>query len=140
VSSAAADPTPPPRSAPERPSEIPVRRTRFDHFAERASEVVGQAIFFIAALLMVLLWIPTILVFHSADTWQLVISTITSILAFLLVALLQNSQRRNDVALHRKLDALTVALIAVISDDAGDDARRETLRDLRAAVGLEERI
>lgn len=125
---------------PQRPTDMRDRRTRFDHLAERASAVVGQAAFFTASLLAVIAWIPTILIFSSVDTWQLVISTITSILAFLLVALLQNSQRRNDVALHRKLDALTVALIAVISDDAGDDARRETLRDLRAAVGLEERI
>jgi low affinity Fe/Cu permease len=133
----------------ERPTQIGERRSSFDHFAERASEVVGQAGFFIGALLMVLVWIPTILVFDNADTWQLVISTITSVLAFLLVALLQNSQRRSDVALHRKLDALAEGLAVLTAADraagAGDCAeaqaeRRQAEAELRAAVGLEERI
>src|SRR5436309_379878 len=108
----------------ERPSEIPVRRTRFDDFAEHASEVVGRAAFFIGAMLLVVVWIPTVLVFRSADTWQLVISTITSVMAFLLVALLQNSERRSDVALHRKLDAIAEALAAVMDErlEAGSNS------------------
>jgi len=103
---------------------------------------VGQASFFIAALLLVLVWIPSILVFHSADTWQLVISTITSVMAFLLVALLQNSQRRTDIALHRKLDALAEALLIVMSEQDAEDGGelRSSVEDLRAAIGLEERI
>lgn len=50
---------------PARPCEINVRRTPFDHFAERASEVVGRAGFFIASMTAVLVWIPTILVCSS---------------------------------------------------------------------------
>jgi low affinity Fe/Cu permease len=125
---------------PTRPSEIQDSRTRFDHFAERASEIVGQAAFFMAGLIAVIVWIPTILVFNSVDTWQLVISTITSVLAFLLVALLQNSARRADIALHRKLDALTEALVAVLSETQQSDEMNRTVDELRAAVGLEERI
>jgi low affinity Fe/Cu permease len=142
ISQAVAAADRPRNQRPERASQIPERRSGFDHFAERASDVVGQASFFIAALLLVLVWIPTILVFHSADTWQLVISTITSVMAFLLVALLQNSQRRTDIALHRKLDALAEALLIVMSEQDGEDGHdlRSSVEDLRAAIGLEERI
>jgi low affinity Fe/Cu permease len=131
-----------PGTVPERPSQIPRRRTRFDHFAERVSNLVGQAAFFAACLLGVIAWIPTVFAFHSVDTWQLVLSTVTSVLAFLLVTLLQNSERRNDVALHRKLDALALALMVVMAQD-GEADRREIdreLTELRAAIGLEERI
>jgi low affinity Fe/Cu permease len=127
---------------PQRPTDMRDRRTRFDHLAERASAVVGQAAFFTASLLAVIAWIPTILIFSSVDTWQLVISTITSVLAFLLVALLQNSARRNDVALQRKLDALTEAVIVVLANTSTeeDDELRRHVEQLRAAVGLEEQI
>ncbi len=125
---------------PERPTQIADRRTRFDEFAERASEIVGKAGFFILALLMVLVWVPTIAIFSSVDTWQLVISTVTSVLAFLLVALLQNSARRADIAVNRKIDALTEALIAVLSETRGGPEVRQSIDELRAAVGLEERI
>jgi low affinity Fe/Cu permease len=125
---------------PERPTQIPDRRTRFDEFAERASEIVGKAGFFILALLMVVVWVPTIAIFSSVDTWQLVISTVTSVLAFLLVALLQNSARRADIAVNRKIDALTEALIAVLSETRGGPEVRQSIDELRAAVGLEERI
>lgn len=125
---------------PERPTQIADRRTRFDKFAERASEIVGKAGFFILALLMVLVWVPTIAIFSSVDTWQLVISTVTSVLAFLLVALLQNSARRADIAVNRKIDALTEALIAVLSETRGGPEVRQSIDELRAAVGLEERI
>ena len=57
-----------------------------------------------------LLWIPLIAVFESVDTWQLVINTATSVIAFLLIALLTNTERRGDRALHRKLDIVAVAL------------------------------
>ncbi len=125
---------------PERPTEIRGPRTRFDEFAERASEVVGKAGFFILALLMVVVWVPTIAIFSSVDTWQLVISTVTSVLAFLLVALLQNSARRSDIALNRKIDALTEALIAVLSENRGGPEVRQSIEELRAAVGLEARL
>jgi hypothetical protein len=54
--------------------------------------------FTISAILAV--WVPTIFFFDSVDTWQLVLNTVTSVLAFLLIALLQNSERRYDRALH----------------------------------------
>jgi low affinity Fe/Cu permease len=61
----------------------------------------------------VLIWMPTIFLFRSVDTWQLMINTLTSVLAFLLIALLQNSERRYDEALHDKVDALAAGLAPI---------------------------
>ena len=80
--------------------ESPARSSLFDRFAESASEFASHAAFFIGCVLLVLVWIPSYFVLGSLDTWQLVINTATTIVTFLLVALLQNSQRRNEVALH----------------------------------------
>jgi low affinity Fe/Cu permease len=71
------------------------QRAGFDRFAEAAAGFVSHGFFFTACLLVVLLWIPTILLLHDVDTWQLVVSTLTSVMAFLLIALLQNSERRH---------------------------------------------
>ena len=66
----------------------------FDRFAERASDLTSDAGFFLACVALVLIWVPSYFVFGSLDTWQLVINTATTIVTFLLVALLQDSQRR----------------------------------------------
>src|SRR4051794_11090227 len=127
---------------PERPSQIGERQTRFDRFAETASRFVSEAAFFTISAILVAIWIPTILIFDSVDTWQLVLNTITSVLAFLLIALLQNSERRYDRALHTKVDALATGLVVLLHQqvDGHDDPRaREALADLEAAIGLEER-
>ena len=75
---------------------------------------------------------PTILVFHSVDTWQLVINTATSVAAFLLVALLQNSERRKDEATLAKLNTLAAALAAVMRHVADGD--REALTETGARI------
>jgi low affinity Fe/Cu permease len=54
------------------------------------------------------LWAPTIFLLPSIDTWQLIINTITTIITFLMVALLQNSQARSDQAIQHKLSTLAV--------------------------------
>jgi low affinity Fe/Cu permease len=77
-------------------------------------------------------------VFHSVDTWQLVLNTVTSVLAFLLIALLQNSERRYDRALHTKIDALAAGLVVMLDHDE-DPRRGEAAAQLRAAIGLEQR-
>jgi low affinity Fe/Cu permease len=84
---------------------------------------------------------PTIALFESVDTWQLVINTATSILAFLLVAVLQNSERRKDHAALEKLDILASGVAALMHHTVDGDeavlARHE--RELRDSLGLEER-
>jgi low affinity Fe/Cu permease len=123
----------------ERPTQIGHERGRFDGFAEISAEFVGRAAFFTAAVVLVLLWMPLILVFESVDTWQLVLNTVTSVIAFWLIALLQNTERRGDRALHRKLDAVAAALAA--SMESQEDPRlKDVIDELRAAVKLEEQI
>jgi low affinity Fe/Cu permease len=123
----------------ERPTSIDQGRARFDRFAEISAAFVGRAIFFATAVVVVVLWMPLILVFDSVDTWQLVINTATSVIAFLLIALLTNTERRGDRALHRKLDTVAVAL-AELMMSKDDDRLKDSIEELRAAVKLEEQI
>lgn len=83
--------------------------TVFDKFASSAAGVVSRAPFFTFCVLLIVVWAPSI-VFMPLDTWQLVINTITTIITFLLVALLQNSQARFEAALNYKNDAIATGL------------------------------
>lgn len=76
------------------PSDVSPETSWFDRFAEAVSRVVSRAWFFAACVAMVAVWMPSYFLFRSVDTWQLVINTTTTILTQLLVALLQNSQKR----------------------------------------------
>jgi low affinity Fe/Cu permease len=117
---------------------------RFDRFAEAVSQFVSKGGFFTAAVIVVLLWFPTLLLIPSIDTWQLVINTLTSVLAFLLIALLQNSERRYDDALHRKIDAISAGLADVMErvdrGEDGDGELREKIKSLRESIELEQRM
>jgi hypothetical protein len=117
-------------------------RHPFDRFAEGISRFVSKGLFFTIAVVVVAIWMPTIFIFQSVDTWQLVINTLTSVLAFLLIALLQNSERRYDEALHQKIDAVAAALADLMEHQADGD--RELLQrhidDLRSSVGLEREL
>lgn len=114
--------------------------TVFDRFAEAASEFASHAAFFIGCALVVLLWLPSYFLFRSLNTWQLIINTLTTIITFLLVALLQNSQRRSEQAVQEKLDALADGLADLMIAIGADDSARlhRDVRELRAAVGLEQ--
>jgi low affinity Fe/Cu permease len=117
-------------------------RHPFDRFAEGVSQFVSKGVFFTISVVVVAIWMPTIFVFHDIDTWQLVINTLTSVLAFLLIALLQNSERRYDEALHQKIDALAAATADLMEHQADGD--REVLQrhieELRSSVGLEREL
>jgi low affinity Fe/Cu permease len=110
----------------------------FDRFAARASDFVSEAVFFLGCVLLVVIWLPSYFAFRNIDTWQLVINTATTIVTFLLVALLQNSQRRNELAMNAKLDALADGLADLMEGIAPDNAKLQSdMRELRTAVGLE---
>lgn len=119
-----------------------MRRTRFDRVAEATTGFVSRGAFFAIALVAVVVWLPTIALFDSIDTWQLVINTATSVLAFLLIALLQNSERRYDEALHLKIDAIAASLAVMMAHQVAADpaALERHLEELRAAIGLEQRL
>lgn len=78
----------------------------FHKFAAATSAVVGTPWAFILATATIVVWAITGPVFHFSDTWQLVINTGTTIVTFLMVFLIQNTQNRDAKALHLKLDEL----------------------------------
>ena len=78
----------------------------FTRFARKASNVTGRPVTFITAVIIVLVWALTGPLFDFSDTWQLVINTGTTIITFLMVFLIQNTQNRDTEALQIKLDEI----------------------------------
>jgi low affinity Fe/Cu permease len=78
----------------------------FRKFANKTSEIVGSPWAFIAAVAIIVVWGVTGPIFGFSDTWQLVINTGTTIITFLMVFLIQNTQNRDAKAIHLKLDEL----------------------------------
>jgi len=78
----------------------------FNNFAKQCAAIVGSPWAFILAVVIVLTWAVTGAQFEYSDTWQLVINTGTTIVTFLMVFLIQNSQNRDAKAVHLKLDEL----------------------------------
>jgi low affinity Fe/Cu permease len=82
----------------------------FGKFAARCSHYLGSRWSFLAALGVIVVWGVTGPFFHYSDTWQLVINTGTTIVTFLMVFLIQNTQNRDARAIHLKLNELIHAL------------------------------
>ncbi|MGZ8283720.1 MAG: low affinity iron permease family protein [Allosphingosinicella sp.] len=82
----------------------------FTWLSSRIAAAVGQPVAFILALSVVLVWGTTGPLFGFSDTWQLVINTGTTIITFLMVFLIQNSQNRDAAAMQAKLDELLRAV------------------------------
>ncbi|HHF7344976.1 TPA: low affinity iron permease family protein [Legionella feeleii] len=78
----------------------------FNNFAKRVSLAVGHSGCFIIALSLVFIWLITGPLFHFSDTWQLIINTGTTIITFLMVFLIQNTQNRDTKILNLKIDEL----------------------------------
>ena len=124
------------------PTDVSSRVGFFDRFAGWAALVASRATFFAFCVAIIIVWAPSILLLRSVDTWQLIINTATTIITFLMVALLQNSQTRSDQAVQHKLNAIADGLADVMAHlSAGDEdhSLELDLKELRAAVGLEER-
>jgi hypothetical protein len=122
------------------PSEVSQRVGVFDRFAGWSSLIASRAYFFAFCVLLIVLWAPSYFLISNIDTWQLIINTATTIITFLMVALLQNSQTRSDQAVQHKLNALADGLADlmehIVDGDGGKDLRHD-LDELRQAVGLE---
>jgi low affinity Fe/Cu permease len=78
----------------------------FVDFANRVAEASGYPCVFAASVATILVWLATGPFFQFSDTWQLVMNTLTSIITFLMVFLIQTSQNRDSTALQAKLDEL----------------------------------
>jgi len=101
-------------------------REFFTAFASKTARAVGTYWAFLLALMIVLIWGVTGPMFNYSDTWQLVINTGTTIITFLMVFLIQNTQNRDAKAMHLKLDELISALKAAHNEminieDLSDD-------------------
>jgi low affinity Fe/Cu permease len=120
---------------PAMPSDVDSDVGWFDRFASSASKLVSRAWFFAFCLLLVVVWAPSIALLHSVSVWQLLINTATTIITFLLVALLQNTQERSDNAIQGKLNAIADSLSDLMKAQGLDKDAAE----LRSAVGLEDR-
>ena len=82
----------------------------FTKFAKRASRATGQPNAFLLASVVIVAWAVTGPIFRWSDTWQLVINTGTTVVTFLMVFLIQNTQNRDSEAMHVKLDELIRAV------------------------------
>ena len=85
-------------------------RDAFRCFAQRASVLLGSAWAFCGAVLVIVVWLVTGPTFHFSDTWQLIINTATTVVTFLMVFMIQNTQNRDAKAMHLKLDELIRAV------------------------------
>lgn len=124
-----------PADEPTLPTEVTPEVGLFDRFASACSRFVSQAPFFAICVAIVIIWVPSYLIFRDVETWQLIINTATTIVTFLLVALLQNGERRSDQATQHKLNAIASGLSDLLSAGGHD----EDAKELDAAVGLEDR-
>jgi low affinity Fe/Cu permease len=112
----------------------------FRVFARRSSMMLGSAWAFAGAVLVIVVWLLTGPTFHFSDTWQLIINTATTVITFLMVFLIQNTQNRDAKAMHLKLDEIIRALkgarnqLVDLEDLSDEDLKKleEQFRRLRA--------
>ncbi len=82
----------------------------FTRVASRSASLMGHPLAFIISVAFVLLWAASGPLLHYSDTWQLIVNTVTTVLTFLAVFLIQNSQNRDGAAMQAKLDELLRAV------------------------------
>ena len=99
----------PPRQGDARMSTL-ASRTRFARFATAAARTAGRPLTFVIAVVSIVIWAFSGPLFGFSDTWQLVVNTATTIITFLMVFLIQNTQNRDAEAMHIKLDELIRAV------------------------------
>jgi low affinity Fe/Cu permease len=86
------------------------KKSWFLKFSTGLSQFAGHVTTFVVAVLLVIIWAASGPIFHFSDTWQLVINTSTTIITFLMVFLIQNTQNRDTAAMQIKLDEIIRAI------------------------------
>ena len=124
-------------------------RDAFRVFARQTSAILGSAWAFCGAILIIVVWALTGPTFHFSDTWQLIINTGTTIVTFLMVFLIQNTQNRDAKAVHLKLDELIRALkgarnklvdLEELSDDELNSLEQQFTRIRKKAETTEKKV
>ncbi|MEP6672051.1 MAG: low affinity iron permease family protein [Chthoniobacter sp.] len=119
------------------------RRSWFNRFAKAAARATGKPMAFVVAGATILVWAITGPLFKYSDTWQLVINTSTTIVTFLMVFLIQNTQNRDSDAIQIKLDELIRAAngahTALLDLEELDDEDLARIRDLYVEIAAKSR-
>ena len=128
------------------PYQMPMAATLnspFTRFAKKTSTYTGRPATFIIAVLVIVVWACTGPLFDYSDTWQLVINTGTTIITFLMVFLIQNTQNRDTEALQIKLDELIRAMDSanntLLDLEEMDDKELDRIRETYAVLARKER-
>jgi low affinity Fe/Cu permease len=104
----------------------------FSAFANRIATLSGKPIAFFVALTIVIVWGITGPIFHYSDTWQLIINTGTTIVTFLMVFLIQNTQNRETLALQVKLSELIISIEGARNElTAAEEAEEKDLQKIK---------
>jgi low affinity Fe/Cu permease len=110
----------------------------FTRVASRIAGMAGQPMTFVVAVAIIAIWGVTGPVFDYSDTWQLIINTGTTIVTFLMVFLIQNSQNRDAAAMQAKLDELIRAMKTARNDFIGIEHRTDhEIEAIRRAIETE---
>ncbi|MBS9477204.1 low affinity iron permease family protein [Ancylobacter radicis] len=119
------------------------RRSLFTRFAQWVSLQTGKPVIFAGALGLIAIWGASGPIFGFGDTWQLVINTSTTIITFLMVFVIQNSQNRDTAALHIKIDELIArndkARRILLDLEELDDTALERIREEYEDLARQER-
>lgn len=121
---------------PTHPTEVSEETTWFDRLADGMSQTVARAPFFLVCLGIVVAWAVAGPFVHFTHGWVDALEIATSLVTFLIVALLENESWRGSKATQRKLNAIAAALADLMEKS---DVSDEQVGELHAAVGLEKR-
>src|SRR5665811_1680070 len=120
-----------------------IRRSHYSRFSQWFSRASGHPLSFSLAVGLIIAWIVLGPIFHFSDTWQLVMNTISSIVTFLMVFAIQNTQNRQADALQIKLDELIRATQgahnALLDLEELEDTQLKTFRDRYTTLALQAR-
>ena len=110
----------------------------FTRIASKAARILGEPLAFILSVLFVAVWAASGPLLHYSDTWQLIVNTATTVLTFLAVFLIQNSQNRDGAAIQAKLDEVIRALDKAREQFIGiEHLTDQQIEDIRAALERE---
>ena len=119
-------------------AKLPKTSDWFDSFARNASTFCGKPLVFLLAVALIVVWAATGPIFKYSDTWQLVINTGTTIVTFLMVFLIQNTQNRDTMAVQVKLSELILAMEGAQNKLANceDSPKRNLRRCMKSTAGM----